>query len=81
MHSYDRLFTCSVAADGTPGKEEMIEYGPFDMERAELEAFADACTGGPAYPLSPAEAVHGTAVLEAIIRGAENGQPVALKDV
>lgn len=81
MHSYDRLFTCTVAPDGTPGKEEMVEYGPFDMERAELEAFADACTGGPAYPLTPAEAVHGTAVLEAIIRGAESGGPVALKDV
>ncbi len=81
MHSYDRLFVCKVAADGTPGKEEMIEYGPFDMERAELEAFADACTGKAAYPLTPAEAVHGTAVLEAVIRGAASGQPVQLKDV
>ena len=51
------------------------------MERAELEAFADACEGGSAYPLTPAEAVHGTAVLEAVIRSADSRAPVLLKNV
>jgi predicted dehydrogenase len=81
MHNYDRLTVKKVAADGTVGPEEVTEYGDFDMERAELEAFADACEGKAAYPLTPGEAVHGTAVLEAVIRGAESGQPVKLADV
>lgn len=81
MHNYDRLTVRKVSADAVPGPEEVTEYGAFDMERAELEAFADACTGKAAYPLTPAEAVHGTAVLEAVIRGAASGQPVLLKDV
>ena len=41
-------------------------YPPLDIERAELEAFARAVKGGPAYPVPPGEAVHGVAVLEAI---------------
>ena len=49
------------------------------MEQAELEAFADACAGGPAFPLTPAEAVHGTAVLEAVINSAAEAKPVAVQ--
>lgn len=50
--------------------DEVIQLGSFDMERAELEAFAVACSGGPAYPLPPSEAIHGVAVLEAVILSA-----------
>ncbi|PIW28024.1 MAG: gfo/Idh/MocA family oxidoreductase [Rhodospirillales bacterium CG15_BIG_FIL_POST_REV_8_21_14_020_66_15] len=81
MHNYDRLTVRKVSSDGTVGAEEVTEYGAFDMERAELEAFADACEGRAAYPLPPAEAVHGTAVLEAVIKSAAGGRPVKLKDV
>lgn len=76
MHDYDRL-TINLLEGG---KEE-VSFDAFDMERAELEAFADACAGGPAYPLPPAEAVHGTAVLEAVIKSAAAEATVRLSDV
>ena len=79
MHNYNRLTVTRVKEDGTTGAEEITEYGPFDMEQAELEAFADACAGGPAFPLTPAEAVHGTAVLEAVINSAAEAKPVAVQ--
>ena len=53
--------------------DEQVEtrrYEFLDVERAELEAFARAAGGGPAYPLSPDEAVHGVAVMEAVIASA-----------
>lgn len=39
----------------------------FDTLRAELDAFATAAQGGAPYPLTPAEMIHGVAVLEAIV--------------
>jgi predicted dehydrogenase len=43
---------------------------------AEMEAFADAIDGGPAYPVSHAEALHGVAVFEAIVQSAAQRRPV-----
>src|SRR5580704_2969804 len=45
-----------------------------DVSRAVLEAFAKAADGGPAFPISLEQMVHGAAVTEAIIRSAANGQ-------
>ena len=82
MHNYDKLIVRKRPADNSAGKEEVFTIPPFDMERAELEAFADACTGGPAFLVTPDQAVHGTAVLEAIVRSAgKDGQPVHLKEI
>ncbi|WP_162861319.1 Gfo/Idh/MocA family protein [Muricoccus nepalensis] len=47
-----------------------------DIERAELEAFAAAVAGGPAYPLPLEEAVHGVSVFETMIHAAASGGPV-----
>ncbi|MFC0384095.1 Gfo/Idh/MocA family protein [Muricoccus vinaceus] len=47
-----------------------------DIERAELEAFAAAVLGGPAYPLPLEEAVHGVSVFETMIHAAASGGPV-----
>ena len=58
------------------GRETVRHYEPFDMEHAELEAFARAATDGPPYPVPPADAVHGTAVLQALVRSAECGEVV-----
>src|SRR5688572_29750866 len=55
------------------GKVERIEFPGVDIERAELEAFADAVEGAGAYPVSPEEAVHGVEVMEAAIRSAARG--------
>lgn len=45
-------------------------YEQIDIEKAELEAFARAISGGPPFPVSPAQAIHGVAVHEAIARSA-----------
>jgi len=60
------------------GKETVREYEAVDIERAELEAFAAAVNGGAAFPVLPDDAVHTTAVLEAVTRSAETGQRVAV---
>lgn len=55
---------------------ETIDFGPFDKERAELEAFADAIYGNTPYPLPLDQAIHGIAVFEAIALSADTGQAV-----
>ena len=60
------------------GEDEAIDFGPFDKERAELEAFAAGITDGAPYPLPAAEAIHGIEVFEAIIRSAETGETVSV---
>jgi len=55
-----------------------IDYPPIDLERAELEAFADAVEGRSVFPVGADQAIHGAAVFEAIIRSAASGQPVAV---
>lgn len=60
------------------GEAEAIDFGPFDKERAELEAFAAAITDGAPYPLPAADAIHGIEVFEAIIESAGSGTTVAV---
>ncbi|HEV2673570.1 MAG TPA: Gfo/Idh/MocA family oxidoreductase [Aliidongia sp.] len=54
----------------------VTDHPPIDLERAELEAFADAVAGRAAFPVRGADAIHGAAAFEAIIRSAATGQPV-----
>jgi predicted dehydrogenase len=53
------------------GRVRRIEYPQVDIERAELEAFADGVAGVEPYPVPIEEAVHGVAVMEAAIRSAQ----------
>ncbi|WP_235925009.1 Gfo/Idh/MocA family protein [Roseomonas harenae] len=46
-----------------------------DIERAELEAFAAAVAGGPAYPLPLEDAIHGVSVFETMIHANASGGP------
>jgi predicted dehydrogenase len=55
---------------------EVIENRGFNAIRAELEAFAAAIEGGPAYPIPPEQVLHGVAAFEAIVRSAATHQPV-----
>ncbi|GGF17687.1 oxidoreductase [Aliidongia dinghuensis] len=57
---------------------EVTAFPPVDIERAELEAFADAIRGGATFPVSAAQAIHGAAVFEAILRSAAEGAPVTV---
>jgi hypothetical protein len=45
-----------------------------DISRVALEAFAKAAAGGPAYPVTLDQAIHGVAATEAIIRSAGSGK-------
>ena len=74
LHLLDHhlLETCDVN-----GKVERIEFPKLDIERAELEAFADAAEGSGVYPVTAEEAVHGVEVMEAaILSAARDGEKV-----
>ncbi len=58
---------------------ETKTYAPIDKEKAELEAFADVVTGDGAFPVLPAQAIHGVAVHEAITASAARGEKVGVK--
>ena len=55
---------------------QVTEYPGFNGLLAEMEAFADAITGGPAYPIPPQQILHAVAVFEAIVTSAAKRQPV-----
>ncbi|MBI2318175.1 MAG: Gfo/Idh/MocA family oxidoreductase [Betaproteobacteria bacterium] len=55
------------------GKVKRVEFPEVDIERAELEAFADAVAGTASYPVPVEEVIHGIAVFEAAMRSAKSG--------
>jgi predicted dehydrogenase len=62
------------------GEEERVADLPkVDIERAELEAFADAVAGRMAYPVTRHEAENNIAFLEAIGRSVAAGGPVSIQ--
>ncbi len=68
-----RLFgTCKFQP--TKGAAQTWQAATLDVSRAALEAFAAAASGGPAYPITPQQMIHGAAVTEAIVRSAASGQ-------
>jgi predicted dehydrogenase len=56
------------------GEAEVWEAEKLDVARAAFEAFARAAEGGPAFPISPEQMIHGAAVTEAIVRSAASGK-------
>lgn len=63
-----------------PVKQEKIvrEFEPCDIERRELEAFADTIISGAPYPVTRAQAVANIRLLEAIARSAAEQRTQAL---
>lgn len=59
--------------EGGPATTETFDNSA--MERAALEAFADAVEGGPAFPVTREQAVANVALLEAIVRSAASAGP------
>lgn len=70
----ERSFRLETAA----GRKVQTMLPEADPERLEVEAFADALTGQKPFPVTAQDAVHSVAVLEAIARSANSGQPVSL---
>ena len=60
------------------GEPETREYRSIDTVRANLEAFAEAASGGNPYPYPGAQKLHNIAVLEAVIRSVASGQAVTV---
>lgn len=59
---------------------ERKAFETMDIERAELDAFADLVTAARPFRVPADDAVHGIAVLEAIGQSATTGLPVAVTD-
>lgn len=72
LHTWS-LTTCMVDAQPT-----VIDYPQRSTERAELDAFADAIETGAPFACPPEDAIHGVAVLEAIVRSAQSGKREAI---
>lgn len=79
LGGWGRQLVDSVLEDGRP-KSECIRFTRahplIDIERAELEAVAEAASRGDPCPVTQ-EAVHGIALFEAMTKSAEgDGEPV-----
>jgi predicted dehydrogenase len=72
-HMRDHHLLDICGKDAVP---RLTSFEPVDELRLELEAFAAATRGAARYPVSPEEAVHGIAVLEAVLRSAAMGSAV-----
>ena len=53
---------------------ESIEVPAYDVNRAELEAFAAAAAGGAPFPISHQQMIHGVAVTEAVLASARSSR-------
>jgi predicted dehydrogenase len=73
LFNHERLFFRPVE-----GEEWTRNYPVTDIEAAELEAFAAAVAGGPAYPLPLDQAIHGVSVFETMIAAASAGSTLAV---
>lgn len=77
-NAYARPDENELVLERAGGKPERVALEPLDTLKAELEAFADAVAGGPAFPVTPEEAIHNVAVMEAMVASAaRNGAPLA----
>jgi hypothetical protein len=56
------------------GDADTWEADKLDISRACLEAFGAAASGGPPFPISHGEMIHGAAVTEAVVRSAGSGK-------
>jgi hypothetical protein len=67
---------CSAPAKFQPvkGEAKVGRTASVDISRAALEAFANAASGGPAYPIPLVQVIQGVAATEAIIRSGNSGK-------
>lgn len=74
----DRRGTETLEVVLLTGDRQHRSYAPFDIERAELEAFAAAITGRAPYPIPAEEVLNGVATFEAVSLSIERHGPVAI---
>lgn len=71
VRDQDRLEVRLIDGDNT-----VEEFPGFDMEHAEMEAFADTVSTGAPFPVPLDDAIHGIAILEAIVAASKSGDVV-----
>lgn len=74
LRGHEQLFFRAREGD----EEWTRDFSVTDIEAAELEAFAAAVAGGPAYPLPVEDAIHGVAVFETMMGAAASGSAYAV---
>jgi predicted dehydrogenase len=68
-----------LTACGLEGAPQKMSLPAIDMEKATLEAFADAVAAKQPFVVPPEQAVNGVAVLEAIVASAASGNAVRIE--
>lgn len=71
MRDETTLATCNLRQ-----KPEITEFGYVDIEKAELEAFADYVKKGREFPVPINDVVHGVEILENIVVSATTGEVI-----
>jgi predicted dehydrogenase len=61
------------------GETEWVEVPEFDVNKAELEAFAAAAQGGAPYPIPTAQMIQAVAATDAIVASARSGRMETVK--
>ena len=74
----DRRGTETLEVSMITGDRQSRTYASHDIERAELEAFADAIAGRAAYTVTMPELLNGVAAFEAVPLSAARGTPVKI---
>lgn len=74
----DRRGTEMMRASFINGDAMQRTYAPFDIERAELEAFAEAIAGTAPYPVALDQVINGVAAFEAVSTSAARGEMIAI---
>jgi predicted dehydrogenase len=68
----------TMAVTPVAGEPVLHRFEPFDIERAELEAFARAVRGEEPYPVTAQEILNGVAAFEAVPLSAERGVAIRI---
>ena len=71
MRGESTLATCKLRK--TP---EITEFEYVDIEKAELEAFADLVRQGKDFPVPITDVIHGVEILESTVRAAATGEVI-----
>jgi predicted dehydrogenase len=72
--SIPHLHTWSLTTCMVEGQPTVIDYPQMSTEKAELEGFADAIAHGTPYACPPEDAIHGVAVLDAVVASVKSGR-------
>ncbi len=75
-----RMRVCLLDPDNVRERRrpQLVSFPDLSTERAELEHFAEAAAAGRPLAVAAGDEVHGVAVLEAILKSAQNGRIIKL---